>query len=397
MPIITIINLFLAASIIAILSLGVVLNLKYAQNNIYKYYLVSTFIFWLVVFACVYVKFYVDDLGCIDYNFDLVSVRVMLLGIPCFLSITSLPVTVLNAQLFKFGYWLKVLSSIALVVVLYFGWHYATGNDPFVRYETYDELLQNITSVSLLLRLFLYVVFLIYVVAFLVSMYSIVPLYNRYIEDNVADCNYNVDWIRTFVKFTSAVSVCYFVLVLTNSPYINCLYLIALLFVFGYIIDVSLFHKTIEGVEPLILRWSFKGGWRVVGTKRYEGCQDQSTLRLEQSWDEINHWMKSESPYVNVEFSTQDVMIQFPDLTAYDLTAIFKLRGESFQTFVRNYRINRACEIVHNCKGDISSKQLFGQVGFSHYSSFSRAFTTVLAIAPSEYIKSVKTGRRSTH
>ncbi len=388
MAIIPAINQFGLAAVISLLLSGFVLSYKYAQRGVYKRYLLSTFLFWAVVLTFVYIRaIYMQSSEGHSY-FEILSIRTLLLGIPCFLTLVSLPVVVLNAHVLRLKYCALVIAPIFVVIMACFGWSWATGSDLYVVYSSYSELMMDITSPAVIMRIAIYMAFLGYIIFLTAIAYRLVPLYNQYIQDNVADSDYNVDWVATFIKYVWLVSAAYFLMAFTASPFIITFYLISLILMFGHIVDESLFHKTLDGVEPLGVKWRPKSGFVIASLNNQT---NQSMDRLEQAWVELNSWMTSKRPYINVEFSIQDMIEHFRNLTNNDLTLLFKLRGESFQTFVRNYRINRACEIVRECDGDISSKQLFGMVGFSHYSSFSRAFTTVMDISPIEYIRYVRT------
>lgn len=389
MNVITIINSFLLAGIISLLTSGVVLNIRYTHNNIYKRYLLTMLSFWIIILFNAYVKFFTDE-GINEYNLHVISTRMLLMGIPSFLTIVSYPIVILNANLLKFKWWCIVVSPIALFIAIYFLGYYIIDENPFKIYLNYSDITNNIGTAAVLLRLMLITGFFIYIVIFLANIWRVVPLYNKYIEEHYADCDYNVDWVRRLIIYISLVSISFFAMVLTNSEYINLIYLISVAIMFGYIVDVSLFYKSTDEIEPLKIGWSFKRKWYIIDNNTSNEPESIPQDVVSSKWDAINRWMQEESPYTRTDFSIDNILDNFPHITHYELTLLLKEKGETFQSLVRSYRINHACDIVRNSGNKISSKQLYSQVGFSHYSSFSRSFISVLGISPSEYIKSIK-------
>lgn len=370
------------------------MNIKYTQKNVYRNYLVALFLFWACVMMAMFVKFNVDALGYLSYNNSIAGLPITLMGIPCFISLVSYPIVILNSNLLKLKGLLRVLSPIIVVVALYFILNYITGSDPFIVYADYRELLDNITTLPAILRLSLIILFFGYINVMLFSIWRVVPLYNNYVHDNIADSDCNVDWVRSCVKFIMGVTVAYFVMLFTNSPYVNTLYLITALFLFAYLVDMSLFRKSSEDIEALKIGWNSREGWHViensVAVKR-AGVQPETSTQntLESIEKRIDRWMTEKRPYVNVDFTSKDIFDEFPDVTHDDLVELFKSRGETFQSYVRKYRIQRACELIKNSEDNIYPKQIFSLVGFSHYSSFSRSFVATVGQSPSEYRKRV--------
>lgn len=379
------INSFLLPSIIAILVFGAVLNVKYTEKNSYRKYLVAMLIFWVSIFALIFIKYIISKQLTISYNNEVLSAQVLLLGIPCFLSIISYPIVILNSLLLKPRNWWRACYTIILAVIIYFAGHLILWVNPFIKYSNYQELLANITSASVILRLYLIGVFICYIIKHTINIWSIIPLYNRYVHDNIADSECNVDWIYRLLKHTIAVSVFYFAMLFNSTPIINMLYLISVLLLFSYIVEMSLFKKTSENVNPIVIRRDRRSRkWYVVEestSKRTQSVENLKSVVLK-----IDTWMREDKPYTNVNFTTKDIIAKFPFLTPADLTNIFKSKGENFQSYVRRYRIYRACEIITNNNDKIYPKQLFDRVGFSHYSSFSRSFLAVTGLTPFNYI-----------
>ncbi len=388
LPIIAIINSFILSSIVSILIFGVVMNVKHTKHNIYRGFLITLFSFWAAVMLGMFVKFHADGLGAISYNFSIAGLPVTLLGIPSFFSVVSYPIVILNSQLLRVSGWLRLCSPLIIAVALYFVVSYALGLDPFVVFPTLNSLFSPETILSAILRLSLIAVFMIYIYVMLRSMWQIVPLYNNYVHDNIADSDCNVDWLHNYIKYVLGVSIAYFILLFSNSPYVNTVYLITVLLLFAYLVDMSLFHKTSEDIEALSIGWNIKDGWHVVDDAQGDKeVADIGLTQLNNIGSMIDSWMEREALYRKVDFTTKDILDAFPELNNRELGVLFKSRGENFQSYVRKYRIEKACEIIESSRDSIYPKQIFGLVGYSHYSSFSRSFLAAKGVTPSEYIK----------
>lgn len=384
MQILTIINTFILPCIVAILVLGIILNIRYTEKNVYRSYLLSMFSFWVLALLMVYVKFYVDGGSVISYTKDVASVQVLLLGIACFVLLLCYPVVILNANFLKLRNWLSALSPLLVAVILYFAWHLIAGEDPFVVYANFGELWANIATVSVILRLLLIIVFILFVVISLFSVWSVVPLYNNHVQENIANSDCNVGWIRKLVKYILLVTPLYFSMLFASNPVINFLYLSALLMMFGYIVRVTLFYRTSEHIV------SVKIG-RIPSTffKFFIDNDEPAEVVCKDNFNDfsesLNNWMLAERPYSHIDFTTNDIIDNFPEIIHSDLVNHFKSRNETFQSYVRKYRIYRACEIIVESEDELYSKQIFSVVGFSHYSSFSRSFVAVAGCAPSVF------------
>ncbi|MFI3249069.1 MAG: helix-turn-helix domain-containing protein [Rikenellaceae bacterium] len=384
----TIINIGIATMSFAILLFGIVMNLKHTKKSIYRAYLVSLLSFWAAILLMMVTKFYYDGLSSIYFNRSIVPADILLLGIPSFTSLVSYPIIILNSKLFSFREWMRILSPVIIAVILYFVVNACAHSNPFETFETYDVVLQNLGSVALISRLALVIFLILCMVMVLYSIWQVTPLYTTYITENIADSDCNVDWMHNFVLHIASMGVVYFTMLFTNSILVNTLYLISMLVLFCRIIELSLFRKTSENVEALRINWNRKSGWHVAEDEDAQQPITQSS-ELEKIAIEIDRWMETEEPYRQVNFTTADILVRFPDLISNDIRNIFRERGETFQCYVRRYRINKACEIIKSNDNMRYNKEVFSVVGFSHYSSFSRAFVAICAITPTEYTKQI--------
>lgn len=393
---ISITNSFLISSIVSILVLGIVMNIKYTKRNIYRNYLVALFGFWAAIMLSMFIKFHIDGSDQISYNHNIGGLGVILMGIPCFLTLVSYPIVILNSKLLQVKWWLYLCSPMLAAVALYFIVTLAAGENPSLRYSTPDEFIHNITSLVAISRLILITFFALYITVIIYSIWRVVPLYNDYVHNNIADSDCNVDWLRECVKYIGCVTIAYFVMLFSNSQLANMFYLTSVVLLFSYMVDRSLFHRSSEDIEALIISWDRELGWHVVEdeaeAKEQEQISEVSLLSIEQL---IEEWMVEERPYTRVDFTTKDIIDKFPSINYRELGELFKSKGDNFQSYVRHYRIERACEMLQQRDKSIYPKQIFNLVGFSHYSSFSRSFLATMGVSPTEYLRQIKEERAS--
>ncbi len=398
MSIITILNIFLMPCLAVILVAGAILNYKYIEKNIYQRYLISTFVFWAFVMCGMYVKFFIDAGATISFVNDICSVQVILLGIPCFFTLISYPVTLLNSRYLSLRRWGVALRPLIVSVSIYFAYHLFAGIDPFTKYATLDELLQNATSVSVLLRFGIIATFFFTTIRDTRRLWRVVPLYNQYVQENISDSACNVEWIRRLVIYINVVSSLYFLMLFFCSPYVNLIYISSLILLFFYIVEMSLLHRTSESAEHIEIRKDPNNPGQYIFFEsevdliaRQQKLDDDTPCGI--SLEQIDQWMAESAPYTNIDFTTNEILEAFPSLSHSELTQLFRSRGETFQSYVRRFRIIKACEILANEAGRSYPKQTYALVGFSHHSSFSRSFVALAKISPSEYLKLPKEGK----
>lgn len=339
-----------------------------------------------------FVKFYIDGASTFEYNADIVSVPILFLGVICFISIVSYPIVILDANRLKFSNGVRLTMPILISLTIYLLWHLITGHDPFIKYATYGDLFSDVLTTSVILRLSLVVSFIIYIVMVLLYIWRIIPLYNQYVCDHIANSDCNVEWIRTLVIYIIIFISSFFAVLFTNSPYINLICMLSIIPLFGYIVEMSLFHKTSELVEPLELKWYAEKGWsHAKPSYQLSGVEYIENVTMVKAHEQqIDRWMEKSQSYTNVDFTTKDILDALPQISNADLTAVFKLKRETFQSYVRTYRINKACKMIDKNRVDVSLNQIYTSVGFSHYSSFSRSFYAVKNMTPSDYVQTVK-------
>lgn len=370
------INYILVIYFIAIQLFGIKLMLKNVTKSIYRTFLVRMLGFWAIMFIAMVAIFKITG-NKLDINNGILNFQIIFMGIPCFLSVVSYPAIAMNASFMKIKKWGLLTLPMLGVVALYFIWHIISGVDPFHRYLSYQDIYQNITSTSFLLRIFVLVVFIAYIILMLLSIWRIVPVYNKYINENFSDYDFNVDWVRTMIKYMALISVAYLLMISTTHLIFNTIYIISVILLFNFIIQKALSYRICEDLELVHVKWHYKLRWE----KSKSEVKTEPKLKIEpinsiSPMLAIDEWMEATHSFTNVDFMASDILDNFQNITQHDLTYALKERGETFQSYVRRYRIKYACELMnqHNDIDHNSPIKLFSVVGFSHYSSFSRAF-----------------------
>ncbi len=383
------VNYFLVIALIAILLFGSALIIRYRWHSAYRRFLLSMFSVWALIMTAMVVVFNRNNF-VLPLNEGVLNMDLLLLGLPCFFTLIIYPGVAMISNLLKFKNWLILILPMAVFVGIYFIVHSALGVDPFIKFESFRYILDNITSTVVVLRLMMVAIFITYIVTILNSIKHIVPIYNKWVKENYADSSYNVDWVLTHILIMGCISCCYFLLISWASIYANTIYLISVIALFLHVIDRALFHKTFEKINNINIRWSFKKGWHIEESETKEEVSDLTSKYIRTLGQEVDEWMLRNSAYCHPSFSINNIISDFDGVSHEVLTEVFRSKGENFQSYVRKFRIESACSKLKSHKGVEFPTSLYAEVGFSHYSSFSRAFNVVKGESPSRYFRRLK-------
>ncbi len=378
------INHFLIVALLSILIFGIVTMLRQGINRPHAKFIVFTLLFWLLVFFRIYCEYVTKGGIHVDYNRSVLDFRMILMGIPCFFALVTYPLITLHSKIFRSWRLLLNFAPILVACTLYFVYCWVAGVDPFRIYTSYAEIGENITTTPVLLRISVLAILLFYVVTILINLWRIAPIYAKLTKGNFSGSTYNVKWIKTLSLLIGVVGFFYFCMVFFRFTIVNTLYMSAVLVLFYYIIEKAEFTTSFDDMSKLGLNWSFHKGWHIPARKRVVRT---TPIDLNELAVEVCDWLKNERPYANPNFTTAHILEQFPQLTNEDLRKIFRLNGSTFQSYIRELRIKRACYLIENYKADTNLKELYSAVGFAHYSSFSRSFIDLVGESPSDYIQ----------
>ena len=303
----------------------------------------------------------------------------ILLGLVGMFSLLSYPSVVLHPHLVKVRHTILLLSPVLLTLLIYVVWHLFTDTSMNYRYLTIVELWENRWSVPVLLRLLMLFFFICYLVTMLWHFWQLVPIYNRYSEDNYSDAVYNVRWLRIVISAVGSICVAYIVVLICKNPLWELLYAIVTGVFFCILTDNAVSHRLFS--NHINVQWSLSKGWyRAEESVVVEDCtNDEKQLR------QLDQWMDEQKLFLNPDFCAKDLYAVFPELKG-KLSALLEHRDHTFQSYVRDYRIKEACRLMMIAP-ELSNKELAFKLGFTIASSFNRAFVAVMKMTPQSYKK----------
>lgn len=374
--------------LIAQLLSGIVLIARHNLASKQKAQIIFVLSFWASVmlwFLISNMTDVVDGDFSFEYNVGICNMDLILSGLLSFFVLVSYPFAVFYSKILRIRTMLIILSPLLTLIFAYFLWHAVVGADPFVVYPTFDVLLQNIATMPVIMRLLIVVAYVVYAVFIFVNMWRIVPIYNELTKGHYSKYSYNINWIKIVTIFYILISLSVFLQLFIKSRYLNMAYLIAFNVAFFYIIEKTLLSKAFEDLNKLGLKWSIKQGWHyllIPNTPKRPTPIDINVVA-----PQIDKWMRSKRPYTHTHFTSENIIDHFPGLTTEDLRKIFKRRGTTLHAYIREYRIRQACHIIESHSQDTNLKEVYSAVGFSHYSSFARAFVQLVGMSPTDYIQ----------
>lgn len=104
----------------------------------------------------------------------------------------------------------------------------------------------------------------------------------------------------------------------------------------------------------------------------------------------IEEWLQSDRPYLNADFSLQEVINRFNLNRTYASRIFNEGFGQSFILVMRHYRIEYAKELLRQNPG-ISITEVAQQCGYSTVQAFHKAFAYCNGgLTPGRYAQSLK-------
>lgn len=292
------------------------------------------------------------------------------------------------------------LSPVLLTFIVYVSWHWGAGVPMDYAYASLAEVWENRFTVPVILRMLMFLFFLLYQVVMIRNMWQLDALRKEHSILNTPDAVSNIRWLRTVVRGIMSIMAVYSLMVFIPSPVVLMLYCVVAAVVLMYFTYNALARPMYEDTEGWQAVWTPRYGWKIIeGTAWSKSAKapihPQVTARAEKPnyIAQIDSWMKQEKRFRNAEFSTMDIITQFPDLDNETLGELLQGRAERPQAYIRRHRIEEACRIIRREKA-VKASELARRVGFSHPSSFSRAFSTVMGETVVQYMDKVGAERK---
>lgn len=366
-----------------ILALYIFVILRFSERNRAQMALLYNFVIWFIVFAIKGVILSISPKYIVEVQS--LSFQTLFMGLICFLAILIYPIIILNPKLIFTKMSAYLLSPVLVSMLVYVGYQLYIGQ-PFFVDNSLNEVIAQWGSTSMTLLFIIAIVFLLYIIAMLCSIWFLVPSFQKYIQNNFADNTYNVDWLRNYVIFSSIIGVFYLIVLFYGTVFTMLLYMLNLIISFGAVLDYAVRHKTFDLPEGYSVDWHYKKGWCWL----YQGVPVEDITETDSLTGDILtnkffSWMEEDKPYCNSNFSTVKIKSHIPNFNFELLNVILQEKGFNFQSYIRKCRIDEAIRILSDKDNHLSYKEVSYEVGFSQYPSFCRAFIAVTGQSPSKF------------
>lgn len=188
--------------------------------------------------------------------------------------------------------------------------------------------------------------------------------YNSFVEENYAEYEkYTIRWIPVYLDGLVAVTLFFFIN-LCFASYLTflCHNIVSCLFIGWLSAKVMVYNSPFQ-YEP--------DDSLVAGMALSKG--DDFNSRFDTYKMQIESWLESERPYLNVDFSLQEIMTRFSLNRTYASRIFNEGVGKSFIHVVRNYRIEYAKELI-KANPAINMAEVAHLCGYSTVQAFHKAF-----------------------
>ncbi|MFI3239360.1 MAG: helix-turn-helix domain-containing protein [Bacteroidales bacterium] len=380
--------------LITIILYSLLIAVKAAEDSYPRRIYIAVLLFWTIAisfFACRQIYFVDSGRDISGYLYC----NLILTGIFCQISLMAYAIAVLFHTHSKLKSVLIFLLPAIIVAVANMVWNLYNGINWFHYYPTFEELKQDMFSITVMLRISMLLVQVFYMGALIYSAAKLVPIYNRYLSNNQANEEYNLHWIYKYIIAITMISVVYFILAIIPNDITMTIYCAVTTYAFMLLTNCVWVYKSFPKFNEVNLNWSLKGGWRAEFAKDSDDILDINAIEIsvnKQSEipniiDELNMYIVENKLYANTDLTMKETLTEYnnPSITSVILISQLAERDHTFQSFIRQIRIECAKELIKNANGELLYKDIFLQVGFRHYSSFSRAFTTVIGVSPTQY------------
>lgn len=327
--------------------------------------------------------------------------RFLVLGLLAFFATMTYYMVAAHRNLLTLRNGILFLSPVLLTLIAYAAWHWSTGVPMDYGYASLQELWDNRFTVPVILRMLMYLFFLLYQTVMFRNMWHLDAMRSEHSILNSPDAVSNIRWLRMIVMGMMAILIAYSFLLFLPSLLVLGIYTAVLSSVFIYFIYNALARPMYEETEGWQAVWTPYSGWKIIeGTtspKPTEAVAAPEPVQPTAASDDsvlIEQWMKDEKPFCRADFSISEIIARFPNLDYETLNELLQKQDSNPQAFIRRHRIEEACRIIHREK-TVKVAELALQVGFSHTSSFSRAFSAVRGETVLQYMEKIGVKRKA--
>ncbi len=386
---------------VSILLMCILILIRYGESSPLRTILIGILIYWFAVFGIrlfdiLYVETYESNVTYVlefrNFYGGMIALWIYLLY----------PTYAIYPKLYRSPNMLLAFAPFLITVVTYFIWCFGHGVYVSEHFNSYAEFLEPQNRVVFGFRIALLLSFALYYGVANYSLLRITTLYQRYIDGVYSCSTYNILWLNTYIKSLIIIGLCYFTVTIYMSSITYWIYHIGAAITFIILTDNALKFKQFERNAEYEVRWSLRRRWHVIhngvesadidrAAEELSECPQSQIPDVQQDklFNEFNEWIEQEKPYCSESFTLKDVTAAHPEWDYLAMQSIFSDKGYTFQSYIRHLRINRAKELICTSDNRLPFKQIAYTVGFSHISSFNRAFLAELGSTPGEYRASI--------
>lgn len=357
--------------IVLLLGLAFWLWILTERNRLQKT-LIGIILLWVVLFSGLFANLIRLYNGVETPVSGVMNFHGIWMGMIGMFSLIGYPAVALHHHHISLSKTLSWLSPVLITLGVYIIWHLATETDMNYRYLSYTELWENRFAVPVILRSLMLILSLTYMALVLIHIWRLIPIYQKYCDDNYADTAHNVDWLRLVIAAIGSICVTYLVVLIWKNPIGELLYAVTTCLFFALLAVNAFSHKLFAESERIAVDWSIRHGWQLI--ERQQGIEKEVLipgieLRLKE-------WMDFQKPYTDSDFTAEKVYAVFPELRYPALTTLLARHGHTFKSYVRELRVAEARRLMDE-NPNMLCKQIALQVGFSSSQVLSRSFICV--------------------
>ncbi len=289
------------------------------------------------------------------------------------------PVFVVNPNGIRFDAVLKFAAPFVICISLYWGIIYVLGLEQF-SFSSLGEFWNHISYFSVWYRLVMCACLLGYLVFTMEKIIHCIRKYNIYVEENYSDYEkYTIRWIPVYLGGLVLITV-FFVINLCFASFESflCHNIVACVFMAWLSAKVMVYNS------PFVLDKTEQ----VAAEPVYAKGEDFGS-QFDRYKKQVEEWIVNERPYLNADFSLQEIMKRFNLNRTYASKIFNEGFGRSFILVVRDYRIDYAKKIIKDNPA-VSMTEVAHLCGYSTAQSFHKAFVYCSnGVTPGKYAQSV--------
>ena len=284
-------------------------------------------------------------------------------GIVCSVTFLLWPLSVVTPKKFGLRKCLLFCAPFLLCISIYWGVIGLFGLQRFT-FTSLGDFWNHISYFSVWYRLVMCACLIGYLVFTMNRTLYYIRNYNNYVEQNCSEYDrYTIRWIPLYLAGLVTISVFYFINLCVASLTTFWLHnVVACLFMAWLTAKTMVYNSpfTADTVSSTVTEPAFAKG-------------EDFNSQFDRYKRHIEMWMMTDRPYLDANFSLQEVMTRFRLNRTYASRIFNDGFGKSFLLVVREYRIEYARSIIEK-NPDIAMSEVAHLCGYSTAQAFHKAF-----------------------